>query len=95
VVPGVSPLILLVKEPVPLLLLVWVLSGMEGLGEVLQTTPLVRMVTSELVTTPPLTADVVAILLTGVVVTVGRLGVIKDTWFPYAVPTELLAYART
>jgi hypothetical protein len=85
---------LLGKVPVPVPLLVLVLSAMVGFSNVLHTTP--RAVTDapplEL-TVPPLLALVPLMLLTAVVVRVGGLALllVKESWLPYAVPTELVA----
>jgi len=83
VVEGLNPVRLLVKEPVPLPLVVLLLLVV-GLADVLQQTP--RAVTeappSE-VTFPPLVAVVAVMPDTAVVVTVGReAGVVNDTSLP-------------
>ena len=87
---------LLVKLPVPEPLVVWLLLTV-GFCEVLQHTP--RAVTEAppvAVTLPPQVAVVDAMLLTVLVVTVGAIvEVVKDLCVPYAVPTLLVAYART
>ena len=69
--PAVNPVRLLVKLPVPLPLVVWLLL-IVGVDEVLQHTP--RAVTvnpPSLVILPPLVAEVAAMLLAAVVVSVG------------------------
>ena len=69
---SVKPVILLVKLPMPLPSLVW-LPLTVGLWLVLQQTPrAVTVVLPSLVTLPPHIADVVVILLTTAVVTVGN-----------------------
>ena len=71
-VPAVRPVRLLVKLPVPVPFVVW-LPLIVGFGEVLQHTPrAVTDVLPELITKPPLVAEVCVILLTvDVVETVG------------------------
>ena len=94
--PAISPLILLLKTPVPLPSLLFELREMVGLGEVRHTTP--RAVTAEepwAVTFPPPVAEVPEIPLMALVVTVGGELVVKDSSLPYAVPAELVAYALT
>ena len=74
---------LLVKEPVPVPFVVWLLL-MVGFVPVLQHTPLaVTEVPPVAVTLPPLVADVAVMLETAAVVTVGRLTlVVNDTCDP-------------
>ncbi len=69
--PGFNPVILLIKLPEPLPFVVW-LSLIVGFGEVLQHTPLaVTEAPPVAVTFPPQVAEVAAMLLTVLVVTVG------------------------
>ena len=88
-VPGVKPVIELVKFPVPVPSVVW-LSAVVGLTEVLQHTP--RAITaappSEVIL-PPLAAVVEVMLEIAVVVTVGTMArVVKVTSSPYEVPAK-------
>ena len=89
-----NPVRLLVKVPVPLPLLV-VLLAVVGFWEVDQHTPrAVTVALPSLVTFPPLVAVVCVILEAASVVTVGTTvvcPVVKLTWFPYPVPTLLVA----
>ena len=88
-----SPIIELLKEPVPKPSLVLVLKVIVGLGEVLQTIPLADIVDPpSLVTVPPLRAVVVVILAAVVVVTDGSSAlVVSVSSFVYRVdfPAEL------
>ena len=69
--PAVRPVMLLVKLPVPLPLVVWLLLTV-GFCEVLQHTPrAVTVAPPSEVTFPPHVADVAVILLTVLVVNVG------------------------
>ena len=85
----------LVKDPVPVALLVFVVSATVGPVLVLQQTP--RAVTAappSLVTFPPPDAadDVMPVI--ELVVTVGKaVAVVMVIWVPYAVPMLLVAYA--
>ena len=47
------------------------------------------------VTLPPLVAVVWVMFVTAAVVRIGRVKVVNDNWFPYAVPALLVAYALT
>ena len=90
-----SPVILLVKLPVPLPSVVW-LPLTVGFCEVLQHTPrAVILDAPEEVTFPPQVAEVTAILETSFVVTIGVDKVVNVRCSPYAVPALLVAYART
>ena len=85
-----------IKLPVPLPSVVLVVSAAVGPGEVLQQTP--RAVTAEppsLLILPPLRADVFVIKLSAEVLIWATLSVVKLNSAPYAVPTPLVAYART
>ena len=67
-----------------------------GPGDVLQQTP--RTLTDEppsLLILPPLCADVSVIKLSAEVLIWATLSVVKLNSAPYAVPTPLVAYART
>ncbi|MCP4569167.1 MAG: hypothetical protein GY841_16455 [FCB group bacterium] len=92
--PGLSPVSELAKLPVPVPSDV-VLLAVVGLGEVLKQTPLtVTEAPPFEVTSPPLAAVVDVTLLAAVVVSVGTVeeeAVVKDTSFPYAVPTLFVA----
>ena len=84
------------KLPVPLPSVVLVVSAAVGPGDVLQQTP--RTVTDEppsLLILPPLCADVFVIKLSAEVLIWATLSVVKLNSAPYAVPTPLVAYART
>jgi hypothetical protein len=96
VVFALNPVRLLTKVPM-LLPSVVLLFAVAGLGVVLQQTP--RAVTEappSLVIFPPeaavveVTDETVAVIIVGIVVPV-----VKLSWAPYAVPTLLVAYART
>ena len=87
-------MMLLGKVPVPVPLLVLVLRAMVGSCNVLHTTPRAVTVAPPLeLTFPPLLALVPVMLLTAAVVSVGGLALllVKESWLPYAVPTELVA----
>ena len=87
-------MMLLVKLPVPVLLLVLVLRATVGFSNVLHTTPRAVTVAPPLeLMVPPLLALVPVMLLTAAVVRVGGLALllVKESWLPYAVPTELVA----
>lgn len=90
--PGVKPVMLLVKLPVPVPSIV-VLFAVVGLVDVDQQTPLA--VTSEppsLVIFPPDTAVVAVTEPTAVVVSEGNwIFVVNVSWLPYAVPSLLVA----
>lgn len=89
--PAVSPVILLVKLPVPVPFIVLLLL-IVGFCEVLQHTPRAVTVAPPLeVTLPPQVAVVQAMSPTAFVVTVGKVGVVKLRSAPYAVPTLLVA----
>ena len=94
---GERPLRDVLKLPVPVPLLVFVVKEMVGFGLVDHTTPLV--VTTEPqspVTIPPLFAVVEVISLMGIVVKVGTAVPEKVVTFislPYPVPTSLVANA--
>lgn len=90
---------LLLKLPVPDPLDV-LLFAVVGLPEVSQHTPrAVTVAPPSLVIFPPLLAELVVMDETAVVVRVGTTlagaNVVKETWFPYAVPSLFVAYART
>ena len=86
---------LLVKLPIPLLLLVK-LFAVVGLGLVLQQMP--RWVTtvppSEVILPPDIAVSPVMLIIE-FVSTVGRVNVVKLYVIPYAVPASFVAYART
>ena len=91
----VNPLIALLK-PTELTVFGKKLFASVGLGEVLQQTPHDDIGSPPLeVTEPPLFAEEVVIEDIIVVVTVGRLNVVKLYVIPYAVPASFVAYART
>ena len=96
---AVSPLILLVKLPIPAPSDVLVLNAIVAPELVLQQTP--RAVTAEppsVVTLPPETAVVVLIEEIAAVVKAGMVAcavVVNDNSEPYPVPVEFVAYART
>ena len=91
--------IVMENEPVPVPLLAQVANAVVGFAVVSQQTP--RVVTDAPpsdVTLPPLAAELIVMPLIMVVRTVGATGaasVVNGTSLPYAVPTELVAYART
>ena len=63
---------------------------------VFQQTPLaVTVAPPSDVTLPPPVAVVWVMFVTAAVVRIGRVNVVKDTWFPYEVPAQVVAYALT
>ena len=78
--------------------MVLVVKAMVGLGLILQQTPLeVMAAPPSLVMLPPLLALIAVIADKAVVLMVGKTTdkVEKLSWLPYAVPVDLVAYART
>jgi hypothetical protein len=95
---AIRPLMELIKDPVPVPLLVQV-PPTTGLIDIPQQTPLtVTDIPPSEVTLPPPAAAVMVIPVIAVVVTVGTTGagmVVNDASPPYPVPAELVAYALT
>ncbi len=80
--------------PLCTVLTVLVVRDTVGFVAVLQTTPLARIVDPPLlITTPPLVTELPVTPVIVAVVTSAK--VVNVRWLPYAVPEELVAYART